>query len=370
MKLTKLEIKGFKSIDCDEGQEIPLGDITVLLGANGSGKSNLVSFFKMLKSMATYELQSFVGKYDINQLLYFGPKKTQQIQFSLHFESESIHANYKVNLSYGLPDRLFLSSEKMTFVENDASTPEEYTLKIGSSESRLIKEKKLNISILLGQLVQINTYQFHDTSETATMKSRGYIDDAYHLHGDAGNLAAFLRMLKEATEYTQYYNRIVRHIQQVMPQFNDFSLEPLPGNNDYVRLNWTDTSPNDYLFGPHQISDGSLRYMALTTLLLQPPKLMPTMIVLDEPELGLHPSAIARLAGMIKTASINAQVVIATQSTRLVDEFGFNDIVVTERDEKKQCSVFKKLDEKQYAEWLEQYSLSELWEKNVLGGQP
>ena len=155
-----------------------------------------------------------------------------------------------------------------------------------------------------------------------------------------------------------------------MPQFGDFSLDVLSGNKNYVRLNWTDSSGSDYLFGPDQISDGSLRFMALTTLLLQPPSLLPSFIVIDEPELGLHPSAAAILAGMIRTASQSAQLLIATQSTRLVDEFSAEELLIVERDEENKCSVFRKLDVRQLSEWLERYNLSDLWEKNVLGGQP
>jgi len=181
-------------------------------------------------------------------------------------------------------------------------------------------------------------------------------------------LAAFLKVLKE--HHFHYYDRIVRHIRRVMPQFGNFMLEVLPGNENYVRLNWVDSSLSDYLFGPDQISDGSLRFMALTTLLLQPPMLMPKFIVLDEPELGLHPAAIAELAAMIQAAAKNTQILVATQSTRLVDEFSANDLIVVERDESRKSSIFRKLNEDELMKWLERYSLSELWEKNVLGGQP
>jgi predicted ATPase len=155
-----------------------------------------------------------------------------------------------------------------------------------------------------------------------------------------------------------------------MPQFGDFDLESIPGKEDYVRLNWKDSSGSDYLFDPHQISDGSLRFMALATLLLQPPDLLPKFIVLDEPELGLHPAAIAELSSMVKIATHYTQVLLATQSTRLVDEFEPEELVIVERDEKKHCSTFRQLDTERLEDWLDNYCLSELWEKNILGGQP
>jgi predicted ATPase len=213
----------------------------------------------------------------------------------------------------------------------------------------------------------IRTYQFHDTSDTAKIKTQGYISDSKYLRSDAGNLAAFLYALSRNEK--KYYDRIVRHIKKVMPQFKDFDLVPGTSNSKNVMLNWYDTY-GETLFGPHQISDGSLRFMALAALLLQPPSMIPNIIVIDEPELGLHPAAIAELAGMIKMASKHSQIIVATQSTRLVDEFSIDNIMVVERDELKHETVFKRLDEKQFTQWLDRYSVSELWEKNVLGGQP
>ena len=370
MKLKEIYLKGYKSIDGNTGQTISLGDITVLLGANGSGKSNLVSFFKMLNFMTTGALQQYVGKQGVSRLLFYGPKETESISFSLGFESDLAYDTYEVKLSHGLPDRLFISGEKVTYHKNGEDRAQEYFLSSGGSELELKKDKRQTSKVLYGLLSGIRTFQFHDTSDTAKIKDRGYVDDVKYLRSDAGNLAAFLKMLKEHGQYGKYYDRIVRHIQCVMPQFSDFDLESIPGKKDYVRLNWKDNTGSDYLFDPDQISDGSLRFMALATLLLQPPELLPKFIVLDEPELGLHPAAIAELSGIVRSASKNTQVLLATQSTRLVDEFSPDDLVVVERDNEKRCSCFRKLDSEQLGDWLERYSLSELWEKNVLGGQP
>jgi predicted ATPase len=370
MKLRELHIKGFKSIDADAGQRIPLGDVTVLLGANGAGKSNLVSFFKMLNYMTTGALGQYVGKQGVSRLLFYGPKETESISFELRFENHGAVDIYQVRLSYGLPDRLFISGEKVLYHKKNQEKPLEFFLQSNRDVLGLKTDTGSISKILYSLLSGIRTYQFHDTSDTAKIKDRGYVDDAKYLRHDAGNLAAFLKMLKGHVSYTKYYDRIVRHIQRIMPQFGDFDMEPIPGNKDYVRLNWKDASGSDYLFDPYQISDGSLRFMALAALLLQPPKLLPKFIVLDEPELGLHPAAIAELSGMVKIAAQNTQVLLATQSARLVDEFLPDELVIVERDENRHCSTFKKLDSEELSDWLNRYSLSELWEKNVLGGQP
>lgn len=155
----------------------------------------------------------------------------------------------------------------------------------------------------------------------------------------------------------------------MVPQFLDFDLEPLPENDRYVRLNWREKGSN-YLFGPHQLSDGSLRFIALATLFMQPPNFRLRVIIVDEPELGLHPAAISDLAGMVKAVAPKTQVILATQSSRLVDEFTADQVMIVERDQSRSGTRFRGLCEKRLTEWLERYSLSELWEKNVLGGRP
>lgn len=167
----------------------------------------------------------------------------------------------------------------------------------------------------------------------------------------------------------RYYDRIVRHVRQVIPQFEDFDLEPLSENEEYVRLNWREKG-SDFLFGPHQLSDGSLRFIALAALFMQPPDSRPKIIVVDEPELGLHPAALSELAGMVKAAGSTTQVILATQSCRLIDEFSADQVLIVERRQHPAGSVFRRLDDDALAEWLARYSLSELWEKNVFGGRP
>ena len=352
MKLTDVHIRGFQSIDNVEGQNISLGDVTILLGANGSGKSNLVTFFRLLNALATDTLKSFVGKYGCNSLLYYGMKHTEEIHVDLYVDKNSDY-KHTVIFSPAHDDTLF---------------PLKMDTKNSNSKTKIstINQYKDNIGNLLRQ---IKVYQFHDTSDTASIKDRQYIDDAGHLKSDAANLAAYLRMLKKNPEYTKFYNKIVRHIRHIMPQFGDFKLGTVQ-NSDYTRLNWTDASGNDYLFNPNQLSDGTLRFIALATLLFQPSELMPGFIVIDEPELGLHPSAIVELAAMIRSASQHAQVLVATQSPRLLDEFKPEQVVIAERDPERNCSTFKRLPEDELKDWLERYNMSELWEKNVLGGRP
>ncbi len=380
MKLKSLHIKGFKSIDNIDGASIDFGDITVLLGANGVGKSNLVSFFNMMNYMMTGALQNFIGERGYaDTFLYFGSQNTREITAQIKFEDERASDTYQFRLSHAAGDILIFTEEVLSYHQTGQARAFNLQLNPAVRESDLIEyvnrpsirevEKRI-AAVILGLLRNCRVFHFHDTSASARVRGQGYIEDNRYLKSDAGNLAAFLYRLKENSNTVAYYARIVRYIQKVMPQFGDFDLAPSAQNNNYITLNWRDKTNLQHLFGSHQLSDGSLRFMCLAALLLQPKESLPSVIILDEPELGLHPSAITYLSGMIKSASLHAQVIIATQSPRLVDEFNLEDIVVVQRDMNTQSTKFLRKDPEELSAWLDEYSLSELWEKNVIGGQP
>jgi predicted ATPase len=221
------------------------------------------------------------------------------------------------------------------------------------------------VADFLGAVSRWGFCHFQDTSEAAPIRRQCYKEDNRSLQPDAGNLAAYLYLLRETAR--PYYDRIVRTVQLAFPEFDDFDVGPLELNPRNVMLNWREVG-RDKLFGPHDLSDGTLRFMALATLLLQPEERLPELILIDEPELGLHPSAMELLGGMLRSAAALTQVIVATQSVRLVDEFDPEDIVVTERWEG--ATAFRRLDPGPLAGWLEDYSIGELWEKNVVGGRP
>ena len=230
-------------------------------------------------------------------------------------------------------------------------------------------EYKATVQVFINLLRNCRYFQFHDTTKDAKIRKNGYIGDNKYLRNNAGNLAAFLYGIKHQKGGEPYYERIVRYVRQVMPQFGDFIMEPSVTDANYISLDWREIN-SDHIFSVNQISDGTLRFIALATLLLQPAKSMPSLIVIDEPELGLHPAAIGILAGMIKKASETSQVVVATQSPDLLDKFSADKVVVIERDEARRTSVFRKLSNKELKEWEDEYTMSELWEKNVIGGRP
>ncbi|MFZ4727944.1 MAG: AAA family ATPase [Pseudanabaena sp.] len=386
--LKHISIKGYKSI---KELDLDLSPINVLIGANGSGKSNFISFFKLLHWMmrSPGQLQLFVGQSDgANSLLFDGAAVTSQIEAELNFESKNLNLGYTpnldyiFNLSYAATDTFVFGRELYAWNDPDQGnifdllTEDEFTdLKFknrygvssyesGYKESRLINdsENKTITEEIYSSIQNIATYQFHDTSRTARFKQKWDIDDNQFLKEDAGNLAPFLLRLKE--NEPRYYQRIVETLRQIVPFFADFVFSPIRNS---VILQWQELG-TDLVFSPHQASDGTLRAIALVTLLLQPPESLPDVLILDEPELGLHPYAINIIGSLINSVSNCCQVILATQSPLLVDCFEPEDIIIVERNERE--STFKRLVETDLEDWLEEYSLSELWNKNVIGGRP
>jgi len=363
-RLKKLSISGFKSISPYHPLTVQLDNINIFLGANGSGKSNIISFFKMLSFMMSGSFQLFVEKAGTSQVfLHYGAKKTTHIMGELRFEDDTRANNYRFHLTHATPDRLIITSEE---VEWGIKGQKSKTIQLESDfkESTIIKKSSDTIRIIHRILANCKVYQFHDSSNESPIRQSSPKGIVNYLQSEGSNLASFLHFLKET--HRSNYNKIVSYIHLIMPQFKDFYLEP--NEKGYVSLKWVDVFPDDYVLLPEQFSDGTIRFIALATLLLQPAETMPRVIIIDEPELGLHPFAIGQLAEMIKEASKHTQVIIATQSAGLVDEFEAKQITIIEADNG--YSTARKLDEDELKGWLNVYSLSELWNKNVLGGRP
>lgn len=365
-KLTHVEIRGYKSIAYETPLRLELSNINILLGANGAGKSNIISFFQMLNYMMSGQLQLFVEQSGTNRnFLYYGPQKTPTLSGILRFENSTSFDKYEFSLANASPDRMIVTSEKIEWGRKNVLTPRSMSLEPLFKESALTVATDQPSRTIHRILSLCKVYQFHNSSNDGPLRQASTVDSAQYLQAKGNNLASFLYFLKQS--YPDSYLRIVEYVKMVVPQFRDFYLEPVRG---YISLRWVDTSLNDFVFTADQLSDGSIRFIALATLLLQPQKTMPNIIIIDEPELGLHPYAVGQLAEMIKDAAIHTQLIVATQSPQLIDNFDISDIAVIERNMEMQSTEAHKLSEDEFKEWLEDYTVSELWDKNIIGGRP
>ena len=372
-RLDSMTIKGFKTIR--ELDDFSPRDLTVLIGPNGVGKSNFISFFRMMSWMMadTNNLPIYVGQNGgASKLLHDGPEHTREIEAELTLKNEAGRNQYVFRLVFAAGDTFIFADERYRFLREDSDTAAPwqetgvghlYPKIIDRVIDRVIED---NTALITRTILQkIIVHQFHNTSETARIKNKWNINDNRFLKEDAGNIAPVLYRLKH--QNPRYYQRIVNTLQLMLPFFSDFELEP---EYNHLILRWRELN-SDQVFDVSQASDGMLRTVALVTLLLLPTDELPNVLIIDEPELGLHPFAINIIGGLIKAASIKIQVIIATQSTALVDCFDPEDIVVVERNERDgRESVFRHLDGKNLEGWLEDYSLAELWQKNVIGGRP
>jgi len=335
--LNSIKIKGFKSIkECD----LELNNINVLIGSNGAGKSNFISAFNLLNAILKQELSLYVGRNGMNSLLYNGRKVTDSILMEFNF-----------NINTYLFELVPTNDNSMIFNKNEWSG--------------YVADQQASYALptLINQLCRV--YHFHDTGANSRIKTEHNISNCKILQWDASNLAAFLYRLRD--NYLSEYQNIVEAVQLIAPYFKDFELEPNENNKEHIVLKWRQIGCDD-IFNASQLSDGTLRFICLATLLLQPEELKSTTIIIDEPELGLHPFAITVFAEMVKKAAIQNQIILSTQSVELLNQFDVEDVIVVDRGDN--GSEFKRLNADELADWLENdYTLGDLWNKNILVGR-
>jgi predicted ATPase len=299
------------------------------------------------------------------RFLYLGQKVTDHIEIDLYFAQNSYSARFEPTVD----GNLFFAKETFSYANPQYKEPFQRSLGSGHQETRLREESlrftdKFTIAdYVISSIQSWKIYHFHDTSDTARIKDLGDINDNLILRPDASNLAAFLYFLQK--RHVASYDLIVKVVRSTAPFFEDFQLRPDPYDPSQIRLEWRERDSEAY-FNASYLSDGTLRFMCLATLLLQPT--LPSTIIIDEPELGLHPHAIALLAGLLESASTQTQVIVATQSIPLVNQFAPEHLIVVDRLDRQ--SVFRRLEASETEHWINDYGMGDIWEKNLIGGRP
>jgi predicted ATPase len=364
--LDYITIRGFKSVAALE--KLDLRPINVLIGPNGSGKSNFIGVFSFLHAIREGRLRDYVVTAGgAERILHFGSKVTKQISIHLSFANEV--NQYELDLSPTSDDGLYPSTEVAYFWDK-----QKYDRPYGDSLMMQQQGREAGISDpnLRGTASWVRTrlggwrlYHLHDSSPNSPMRRTADVNDNTFLRHDGSNLASFLYFLQKKHEAS--YTLIRRTVQRVAPFFEDFKLEPLRLKPDTIKLEWFHKNSDKY-FDASSLSDGTIRFIALATLFLQPERFFPSVILVDEPELGLHPYAIEMLASLIRQASQHAQVIVSTQSSLLLDHFDPADVMVANRNGG--TTEIKRLEPEILSAWLDRYSLGQLWEKNEFAGRP
>ena len=370
-RLNRLTVRGFKSIRALENFE--LRPLNVMIGANGAGKSNFLSLFRMLAELADGRLQLFTrGEGGPDALLFGGRRRTSSLEVALHFDGDDRH--YQFSLEPTANTMSFASehirpgvSERLDLVAPGTrpSVGGGTIWADGHSEARLARIGQGRfVSEVRPEMKRWRVFHFQDVSRMSQVRLLSEVRENLSLKSNAGNLAPFLRVLYE--RHADSYRRIVGAVRLAAPFLWNFVHRQDVGNE--MELEWREVNDSETVRGPFQLSDGTLRFICLATLLLQPPHLQPNPILIDEPELGLHPYALTLLAEMLQQASDSRQIIVSTQSADLISQFAPEDVVVVGR--KGAESIFQRLDSERLADWLKDYTLGELWNMNVLGGRP
>jgi predicted ATPase len=364
--INRIRIQGYKSI---RDLDLELKPINVLIGANGVGKSNFISLFKLIYIIYEQRLEHFSMLEGADSLLHFGRKLTEKIYSYIEFDETNA---YSFTLIPTNDNKLFIGEENTHFNKTKGGRANVYGggwtwngLNKNSKES-VVKDINSGISYWVNiYLSSFKIYHFHDTSITAPLRSACQLNDNNSLKENGSNLPAFLYYLQERKNND--FLKIERTVRSIAPFFERFDLKPDRLQPEIIRLEWIEKSQPEVYFDARHFSDGTIRFIALATLLLQPN--LPKTIIIDEPELGLHPFAINKLAGLIRKASASSQIIISTQSVNLVDNFNPQDIITVDRFENQ--SIFSRLEGNEpLKDWLDKYTLGDLWTKNVIGGQP
>lgn len=361
-----ITVCGFKSIR--ELTDFPLHNLNIIVGANGAGKSNFIQLFRLVRNMLLKNLQAYTAEHGgASSFLFNGPKTTERIQAGFRFGDNS----YRFSLVPTVDDK-FAISEERRYRESSW-----YGFSNSLPESRLYDDRNESSSFFPGSfgpghyvhaaVAKWMIYHFHDTGDSAPMLRYEIVEDSEYLRENASNIAPFLLRLRDGSPLEQRsYSKIKDTIRLVMPFFDDFRLSPEAfGPAMKVKLSWKQKG-TDYPFQPYHLSDGSIRFICLATALLQPDP--PSTIVIDEPELGLHPQAISILAELIYLASRRTQVIVATQSPLLLNHFSVEDIVVASRQSG--ATTLVRLKEEDFSAWLDEFSTGDLWMRNVIAGGP
>lgn len=361
--IEKIEIHSYKSI---RNASVSLAPINILIGENGAGKSNFISFFELAKALYDQRLGGYMlSNGGMAAQLHHGLKHSKSIRGAIDYNNTN---NFFFELRPGMGEKAYIE-ETGDYYNWKMETDKNYSLWSRTVWDKMVEESRISeieyprAKYIRALLESFIVYHFHDTSKTSPMRQPCPLDDNVTLRHDASNLPAVLYRMQQTDKLA--FHLIEATIRSVAPYFKRFKLAPMATDTARIKLEWEENDSDMYL-DAFSFSDGTLRFISLATLLLQ--SQVPETIIIDEPELGLHPFAMVKLASMIRKASGKAQIIIATQSVELINNFSMDDIIIVGRKDNQ--SIFQRFDESDFSHWLKDYSVGELWEKNIIGGRP
>lgn len=393
MLIRHLKVSGLLSFG-PKGIDLPMRNLNVLIGPNGSGKSNFIEVLNVLRHAPVRLDSPIMTGGGVQEWLWKGscddpPCAKISVEVVGNLMDQS--CGFCHSLEFGQAgDQVMVRSESVTYGKSsDAAgdAAEFYSLKNGHAmvqdgqlpgqrpRMREIESSKLDSRVsILSQMKDPDRYRVFDFLQRAysgihiyrewtfgpasRMRSSQALSSATDSIGRGGeNVFAVVASMKRPER-----NRLVDELRTLYDEIVDVRVGPTAGNG--LRLFIEEKGGME--ISSERLSDGTLRFLFLLAILLQPEP--PPLIVIEEPELGLHPDVIPRIAALLVEASQRTQLVVTTHSRMLIDALGEDPecVVVCEKHDGE--STFERLDGERMAAWLENYSLGDLWSKGEIGG--
>jgi len=383
--IENIKIKNLLSFN-EIGIDLELKNLNVLIGANGSGKSNFLEAISLLQSAPGYLASPVKDSGGISVWLHKAtqsPIASIEVLTSLKNSKKSLPIKHSISFSE-VGNKFDLQDEKIEDSKSSNSTKEPYfyykfrnnhpilnikgkqrTLKridIDPEQSILSQRKdpdqypeitKLSVEyqkIRIYREWSFGRYSMPRQPQKADAKN-DFLDENYQNLGLILNKISTQPVLKK---------KLVEKLQLLYPRFEDYGVIVEGGT---VQIFFTE---KEYHIPATRLSDGTLRYLSLLAILYSPSK--PSLLCLEEPELGLHPDILPTIAEILKEVSQETQIVVTTHSDIIIDALSLTpeDVIVCENSNG--YTVMQRLDKNDLSEWLERYSLGELWSKGEIGG--
>ncbi|MBO3457475.1 AAA family ATPase [Aetokthonos hydrillicola Thurmond2011] len=384
--IRRLRLENFLSYG-SEGEEIELRPLNILIGSNASGKSNLIEAIALLKATPT-DLPAFIRQAGgISEFLWKGQHSNTVAEIQAIVDYPRIQTlSYQISLSMA-GQKLELIDE---FVENEQPFPGEddvyfyYRYQRGRPVLNVkldgvVKQRELRredmipdqsvlsqrkdpdlypeLSYLATQFSNISLYRIWNIGRDSEPRNPQKTDLPEHpLLENGSNLGLFLNNL----QYQLGNRQIIEKLKKFYDAAEELSIKIYGGTVQIFIREENLAQP----IPATRLSDGTLRYLFLMALLLDPTP--PPLICIEEPEIGLHPDILPTIAEMLIEASQRTQLIVTTHSDALVSSLPPEAVLVFERDE--QGSHLRRLDPEKLKDWLENYTLGDLWRMGEIGG--
>ncbi len=360
--ITQLQIESFKSF---KKLELEMRPLNVLIGPNAGGKTNFLDFFRFLREAFTDKLSEAVARRGgIRNLLYGEDKENLKFHITCHISDLTVCLQAEIAGPLTVEPRVI--QEKIYIPEH----PPKVLLEKKEGKSPRFSLFQFpppdNRSVAIYRLIGETThYAQFNTEPISAIRSPQTARGRTALAENGSNLTSVLQYLANKLEYRPTWVRIKEILSIAYPNFEDIYF-PAEGGDGNLVLRWKERTFEKRDFSANFLSDGTLHFLCLLAILLNPAP--PPLICIDEPELGLHPALIRIIAELLKDAATRTQLVVATHSPELVSHLEPEDILIVENI--KGATEMRRLSSDELKTWLKEYTLAELWLARDLGGNP